>query len=265
MTPTDRVAPALKDRLRRRELTLGSWLSLGSPETCEIMARAGFEWLVVDAEHTAIDLVAQLRLIQITQLYGLTPLVRVGANDPLVIKRAMDAGADGIVVPMVNTREDAMRAVEAAYYPPEGRRGVGLSRAQGYGTEFEAYRSRMAEETVVVVQIEHIDAVERLRDIVAVDGVDAFLVGPYDLSGSLGLPGAWDAPAVVEALQEIQSVVSEGNIAAGFHVVHTDPDHLRSRIAQGYRMLAYGGDMIFLAEKVRDEVRAARSVLPRGD
>lgn len=113
----------------------------------------------------------------------------------------------------------------------------------------------------MVVQIEHVTAVEHLREIIEVNGVDAFIIGPYDLSGSLGLPGQWDAAPVVEALDEVNAVVREGIVTAGFHVVHSDHDELRSRAAQGYRMLAYGDDMVFLAEKLRDETTSAREIL----
>lgn len=258
---TIRPGPTMKQRLASGGVTLGSWLSLGYSPVCEMMARAGFEWLVVDMEHTAISVDQQLQLIQVVELSGLAPLVRVGDNNPLLIKQAMDAGAHGVVVPMVNSPDEAEQAVAAAYYPPKGTRGVGLSRAQGYGLTFDEYRKRMADETVIVVQIEHIRAVERLREIVEVPGVDAFIVGPYDLSGSLGLPGKWDTPPVLEALEEVNRVVAEGRVPAGFHVVHSDHDELRRRVDEGYRMIAYGDDMVFLAEKLRDEVTAARGVL----
>ena len=126
---------SFKDKLRKKELVIGSWIQLGYPQTTEIIARAGFEFVVVDMEHTSISASELLQTIQIADLAGLTVLVRVGTNDPLLIKRAMDAGADGIIVPMVETREEAERARDAIYYPPKGLRGVGLARAQGFGLE----------------------------------------------------------------------------------------------------------------------------------
>jgi 2-dehydro-3-deoxyglucarate aldolase len=225
------------------------------------MAHGGFEWLVIDREHTPIGVHEQMRLVQIIELAGVVPLVRVGRNDSLLIKQAMDAGAHGVIVPMVNSAQEAQDAVEAAYYPPRGRRGVGLSRAQRYGMDFQAYVERMSSQTVVIVQIEHIEAVEHLREIVRTPGVDGFLVGPYDLSGSLGCPGDWNDPSVKEALEQVEAVIQEDIVPAGFHVVHSDRSELESRVQSGYRIIAYGDDLVWLAEKVREEAGVAINLL----
>ena len=145
---------SLKDKLAQRQLTVGSWLSIASTETAEIMLGGGFDWLAIDMEHTAIGTEAMARMIQVVTLAGCPVLVRVGANDALLIKRAMDSGATGVIVPMINSADDARRAVEALYYPPRGKRGVGLARAQGYGRSFETYRSWADREAVLVAQIE---------------------------------------------------------------------------------------------------------------
>ena len=250
----------IRSRLDAGEVSLGSWLSFGSTQVAELVAQQGFEWLVVDAEHSSITFDQQASLIQTVELCGLGALVRVGHNDPLLIKRALDSGAHGIIAPMVNSADEARAAVSAAHYPPRGVRGVGLARAQRYGLGFDEYRA-LAEETFVVVQIEHIRGVENLEEILAVDGVDAFIVGPYDLSGSLGHPGNWSAPSVVEALEEVSRIVKLGTRPAGFHVVHSGDAELERRISEGYRFIAYGGDMIFLAEKMRDEISRATSVM----
>jgi len=244
----------LKQKLINRELTIGSWLSFSYPPICEMMAKAGFEWLVVDMEHTAIDVGDAHHLIQIIDLSGCVPLVRVGSNEPLAIKRAMDAGAHGVVVPMINTPQDAQMAVDALYYPPRGTRGVGLARAQKYGIGFDAYRKWAEHETILIVQIEHIDGVNNIDEIISVEGVDGFLVGPYDLSASLGRPGDWQHRSVVDALEKVESVISQGATVGGYHVVHKNDDELRRRIAGGYKFIAYGSDMVFFAEKLQDEV-----------
>jgi 2-dehydro-3-deoxyglucarate aldolase len=174
---------SLKKKLRKNVVTVGSWITIGHAAIAEIMAKIGFDWLVIDMEHSAITLHEAQQLIQVIDLCGVTPLVRVGENNPYLIKRVMDAGSYGVMVPMVNTKEDAIKAVNAVKYPPVGTRGVGLARAQGYGMDFERYNNRLNRDSVVIVQIEHIKAVENLDDILSVDGVDAFFVGPYDLSG----------------------------------------------------------------------------------
>lgn len=247
----------IRARLAAGDVVLGSWLSFAFAPVTEMMARAGFDYLVIDQEHAAIGAAECLTMIQIISLCGVEPWVRVGANDARLIKRALDSGATGVVVPMVNSAEEARAAVAAARYPPHGARGAGLFRAQAYGLGFAEYRPRADAETVVVVQIEHIDAVRCLEEIVSVPGVDAFIVGPYDLSGSVGHPGAYDHPDVQRALQEIERVMLASDVPGGFHVVHSGEDELRRRVDAGYRLIAYGDDMVFLGEKL--EVEAARA------
>jgi 2-dehydro-3-deoxyglucarate aldolase len=251
----------LKAKLAQKDLTIGSWLSWGFSPITEVMAKAGFEWLVIDLEHTAIDYAEAHQLIQTIDLAGCVPLVRVGNNDPLIIKRVLDSGAEGIIVPMVNTADEAKRAVDAAYYPPRGTRGVGLSRAQGYGLAFDDYRKRALERTIVIVQIEHILGVKNLEAILSVDGVDGFIVGPYDLSGSLNEPGNFDHPDVLKALHRVQKVMRMADKPGGYHVVHTNHDELLNRISEGYRFIAYGDDMVMFAQKVKDEGSFLKSVL----
>lgn len=252
----------LKARLESRSLTVGSWLSFADPFLAEMMVRhGGFEWLVVDMEHSATGFGEQARAIQVIELCGAAPLVRVGANDPFMIKRALDAGAAGVIVPQVNSAEQARAAAAATHYPPQGARGVGLFRAQGYGTDFEGYRERAARETVLIVQIEHVDAVRRIESILDEPGVDGFLVGPYDLSASAGRPGQFGHPEVTTWFDQIGEALRNHRKPGGFHVVHSDPELLRRRVEEGARLLAYGTEMIFLAEKLgrtAEEVRALR-------
>jgi 2-dehydro-3-deoxyglucarate aldolase len=253
--------PSLKQILRDGRPTVGSWITLSGLDNAEIMAKAGFEWIVVDMEHTSISAGRMVDLVRVVDLCGITALVRVGANDPLLIKQAMDAGASGVIVPMVNSAAEARAAVAAAYFPPRGTRGVGLFRAQGYGQEFDAYRERAAKDTVVIVQIEHKDAVEQLDDILAVDGVDGFMIGPYDLSGSLGVPGDFAAPAFQACMAKVASVLSRTKAAGGVHVVHPDRAQLKKLVGEGYRFLVYGVDEIFLGNAARGEAGFARSLL----
>lgn len=248
----------LKRKLRNREVTVGSWLSLGGAAVAEIMARAGYEWLTVDLEHSPISLREAEEMFRAIELCGASPLVRLSANDPVQIKRVMDAGAQGIIVPMVNSVLEAQRAVESVYYPPRGRRGVGLARAQAYGPGFEDYQAILPEEAVVVVQIEHIQAVENLADILAVDGVDAFIVGPYDLSGSLGVPGQFGHPLVREALEEVARVGRTSKAVPGYHVVPPRPELVREKIDQGYSFIAYSVDFMLLGETARQGLAEIR-------
>lgn len=252
----------LKAALQGKKTTIGSWISLGHPAIAEIMAGVGFEWLVVDLEHSAITLREAAELIRVIDLCGVVPLVRLSANDPVQIKRVMDAGSHGVIVPMVNSASEAEQAVAAVRYPPQGRRGVGLARAQGYGTAFESYREWLNRESIIIVQVEHIQAVDNLEAILAVEGVDGFIVGPYDLSGSLGVPGEFERPRLVEALGEIRRVAAQTKAAAGFHVVPPQPELVRQKLAEGYSFIAYSVDFLFLGEMCRQGLHTIRQALP---
>ena len=238
-----------------RQLSLGSWVSLGSQYAAEIMATAGFEWLVIDMEHSAANGLAKVQeLIQVIDLTGCVPLVRIPENEPTIIKQVMDAGAHGVVVPMVNTAEEAQAAVHAMYYPPQGKRGVGLWRAQGYGRTFHQYREWLQENAIVIVQIEHIAAIENLKQILEVEKVNGFIVGPYDLSASLGVPGDLNHPLMESALLRILSVAEASGKWAGCHIVHPDKQALAKAIKSGYNLIAYGTDYTFLAQHVDGEL-----------
>lgn len=253
----------LKQILQAGGVTIGSWITLAHPAIAEIMAKAGFDWLAVDLEHSVITIREAEELIRVVELCGVTPLVRLSANDPVQIKRVMDAGAHGVIVPMVNSREEAERAVAAVKYPPSGRRGVGLARAQGYGTRFEAYRGWLEWESLVIVLVEHVEAVKNLEQILSVQGVDGFMVGPYDLSGSLGVPGEFEHPTMIAALQQVQRVISdrETTAVAGYHVVPPQPDSVIQKIQEGYRFVAYSVDMLFLGEMCRMGLRKIREAM----
>jgi 2-dehydro-3-deoxyglucarate aldolase len=249
---------SLKDKLKKSTVTIGSWITLGHPAIAEIMAKAGFDWLTVDMEHSAITLHQAQQLIQVIELAGCVPLVRVEENNPNTIKRAMDAGAHGVIVPMVNTKEDAVRAVNAVKYPPFGTRGVGLARAQSYGMEFEKYKEWVKKESVVIVQIESIQAVKNLEEILQVDGVDAFIVGPYDLSGSIGRPGDFDHPKMITALKRVMQVSKKLDVPAGFHVIPPEVDALLAKVEEGYKFLAFSLDTLFLGQSCKRSLELAR-------
>lgn len=248
----------LKKELTGSRFTLGSWITLGDVSVAEIMAKSGFDWLVIDMEHSAITLDKAQHLIRVIELSGMVPLVRVGDNDPVMIKRVMDAGSHGVIVPMVNSAEDAERAVRSVRYPPKGTRGVGLARAQGYGMEFEKYRRWAGARSIVIVQIEHIDAINNLEAILSVDGVDGSIIGPYDLSGSLGYPGEFDRKEVKAAVKRYEEVCRKMNKPMGFHVVRPEADIAVKYKKKGFSFVAVGLDTLYLAENCRATVSDIR-------
>lgn len=252
---------SLKNRLIKKELTIGGWLTISHATIAEIMARSGFDWLAVDMEHGTMGTGECQEMIRTIDLCGIPALVRVGENQPLLIARAMDSGASGVIVPRVNSASEAVRAVEAVKYPPKGKRGVGLSRAQDYGFRFEEYREWQEKNSVVIVQIEHIDAVKNLPEILKTPGIDGCLVGPYDISASLGLPGALDHPRVLEALVEIRQVASRFPLSIGFHVVAPDPLKVLEKIREGFTLVAYSTDFLLLGSQSREGIRQIRNGL----
>jgi 2-dehydro-3-deoxyglucarate aldolase len=238
--------------------SLGSWLTIPHPSVAEMLSRAGFDWLTVDLEHSAISLETAAEMIRVIDLLGIVAFVRVGSHDANVIKRVLDAGAHGVIVSTVNTVEEAKRIANAVRYPPLGTRGVGLSRAQGYSYEFEDHYRWVNEESVVLVQIEHIDGVRNMEGILAVPGVDGYFIGPYDLSASLGVPGKLEHPKMLEALAEVRRCGQASGKVAGVHVVATKPEQAVQKFREGYRLVAFGLDYLFMANLAREGIQGIR-------
>ena len=229
----------LKEKLRRGVPTIGTWITLAHPALAEIAARAGFDWVAVDLEHSSITIRECEDLIRVLDLAGTTPLVRLTANDPDLIKRVMDSGARGVIVPSVSTPEEAQVAVEAVHYPPRGRRGVGLARAHAYGADFAGYLKRLEREAVVVAMIENAQGVENAEHILAVPGIDAYLLGPYDMSASLGVAGKISHPKVENAIASVRAAGKRARKPGGIHVIEPDPAALRRRLKEGFGFIAY--------------------------
>ena len=249
----------LKTQLSKKQITIGSWVTLAHPAVAEIMAKAGFDWLAVDLEHSVITIREAEELIRVIELCNVTPLVRLSSNDSVQIKRVMDAGAHGVIVPMVNSAAEAEQAVAAVRYPPNGQRGIGLARAQGYGSTFDRYLDWVNRGTVVIVQVEHIEAVNNLEAILSIEGIDGFIVGPYDLSGSLGVPGQFDHPSMKEAMERIHKFGTASGKALGIHVIEPDVKELRQKIDQGYKFVAYSLDIRMLDLACRSGLNAIKS------
>ena len=252
---------SLKSRLNRSELTIGSWVTLGHPSIAEIMAAAGFDWLVLDMEHSVLELSEVQTLIQVLDSKHCPAIVRLTSNHPDQIKRVMDAGATGIMVPMIKSAANAKEAVSSMYYPPRGQRGVGLARAQGYGHSFQAYRQWLENNAVVLVMIQPIDAVKAIDDILAVPGVDGYIIGPYHLSGSMGRPGDLNHPDVQAAITQIMQAGHRAQKPGGIHVIEPDPEALQQRIQAGFNFLGYGLDIRILDSICRTHLQNIRAAL----
>jgi len=244
----------LKNKLRLNQVTLGSWITLNNPAIAEIMSNAGFDWLTIDLEHSVIDYFETENLIRTIELSGVSPLIRLSSNDPIQIKRVMDAGAHGIIVPVVNTAEQAQAAVDAMYYPTRGKRGVGLARAQGYGSSFEDYCDWLGDNAIIIVQIEHIDAVNNIEEILDTPHIDGLILGPYDLSASMGKPGKFEDKDVQESIDYVLKMANKKSMPSGIHIIEPNVNELKMRIDMGFKFLAYSLDVRMLDAVSREGI-----------
>jgi 2-dehydro-3-deoxyglucarate aldolase len=244
-------------RLKRQDTLVGTMVTLASAASAEVLASLGFDWLFIDCEHGAIETRDLATILQAVS-HRAACIVRVPEAAETPIKKVLDLGAHGIIVPQVNSPEQAASVVRWARYAPEGARGVGLARAHGYGVTMREYLSAANREIAVIVQAEHVSAVEHIEAIVAVPGVDAVLLGPYDLSASLGKMGQLDDPAVVAALDHVIAVCRTAGMPLGCFGVTAAA--VQPYIAQGCTLLVGGVDTLFLA----DGAKAMLKELGRG-
>lgn len=235
-------------KLKQGKPLIAPMVTLSCPETAEILSKVGYDWLFLDAEHSTYS-ASDLQAIIGRVGHTLPCLVRLAAPEEVLIKKALDLGADGIIAPQVNSAEQAANIVSWSRYSPEGTRGVGLGRAHGYGFAFDDYLAKANEEITVVVQAEHIDAVNSIEQIVKVPGVDAVLIGPYDLSASLKRIGEIDHPEVTGAIQHVTEVCQKNNIPLGIFGVTADA--VKPYIKQGYTLITAGVDTVMLGQAAR--------------
>jgi 4-hydroxy-2-oxoheptanedioate aldolase len=246
-------------RLKAGEPSIGTWLSLPSPEAAEYCSRIGFDWLVVDAEHNPIDIRTLAQMFAAMAASDTAPMVRLPWNTPENFKRVLDAGAWGMVVPMVNSREEAERAVEAARYYPDGNRSVGGGRfPMSFDAGAEEYFRNANEEILVVLQIEHIRGVENADAILSLPGVDACFIGPNDLAASMGLglgvPLESDIPPLMEAIAEIKAACLRHGVAPGIHC--SGAAGVNQRVAEGFQFCAMASELRYLLSGLREDLAA---------
>lgn len=240
----------LRERLRNGGHSVGSWMQIPHASLAEIMGQAGYDWVAVDLEHGAISVHQLPDLFRALELGGTLPLARLAQGHPKDCKQALDAGAAGVIVPMVASAEQLVETRNACRWPPAGSRGVGFSRANLFGEHFESYREE-AQAPLLVAMIEHVNAVDDLGAILDVEGLDAILIGPYDLSASMGLTAQFEHPDFLSVMGRIQTLVVRKGIACGLHVVSPAPDQLKKRVDEGYRFLAYSIDAVLMSHAAR--------------
>ena len=253
----------LKRMLKAGKKTAGAWAQLCSPTSAEILCRAGFDWVLIDMEHSPADLQTLVAQLQAMGAYGVVPVVRAPWNDLVWIKRILDAGAYGVMIPSVNTREQAIAAVQACKYPPLGIRGIaGSPRAAGFGRDTSAYLKRANDEILVILQVETPQAIDNLDAIGKVPGVNALFIGPMDLSTSMGHLGNPAHPEVQAAIATVEAKTKAlgmplGTISAGWEQAKTLYD-------RGYQLITLLSDVILLSKASAEALARFREAFPEG-
>jgi 2-keto-3-deoxy-L-rhamnonate aldolase RhmA len=243
----------LKKRIKNGESLLGSWLSVAHPTIAEVMGQAGFDWLIVDMEHGIVGIESVHSLVLALDGTAASPLVRVPSNDPAIIKQVLEIGSTGIMIPQINSAQEAEQAVRAARYPPQGIRGIGCQRAAGFGAWFDDYLKCANEELLIAVEIESVDALRNISAILGVEGVDLIFIGANDLSASMGMFNQPSHPRVQEAIHQILITAQTAKVPVG--LMASDPEDANRRIAEGFQFVGIGHDVGHLSYTCRDLCR----------
>jgi 2-dehydro-3-deoxyglucarate aldolase len=235
----------IRKNLQNGGNSIGSWMQIPHASIAEIMGQAGYDWVAVDMEHGAISVHQLPDLFRALELGNTLPLARVAQGEIKDCKQALDAGAGGIIVPMIESAEQLEKVRDAIKWPTAGKRGVAFSRANLFGKNFDEYNEE-AQQPLLIAMIEHISAIENLDDILKVEGLDAILIGPYDLSASMGLTAKFDHPKFLDIMKKIKESTNKVSVPCGVHVVNPSSNELQVKVDSGYRFIAYSIDAVFL-------------------
>ncbi len=236
----------LKQKLANRERIFGGWVSYREPAIAETFAKAGLDFVAIDMEHTTITTDEANRIITGVQTEGVLCLPRPVSHNNDYIKPMLEAGADGMIIPMVNTCAEAKEQVRLQKFPPLGQRSYGINRAHGYGFDFKPYIDTWNESGVLIIQVESITGVKNIKDLVKVPGLDAVMVGPYDISGSLGVPGETNHPKVREATRCVVEACADSGISCMTQIADVQRDAVEDAFEQGYTSVILGSDLFIL-------------------
>ncbi|MEM4311719.1 MAG: aldolase/citrate lyase family protein [Nitrososphaerales archaeon] len=242
----------LRDKISKKKFALGIFISIPHGDIAELIARSGFDFVLLDTEHSPTSLETAETLLQIMDGYGMTTLIRVPWNDMVMTKRALDIGAHGIIVPMVSNKREAEYAVKSMRYPPEGFRGFGPRRAMLFDKD---YVNTANKELMLIVQIENEEGVKNAESILEVDGVDGVLVGPYDLSLNLGIYGKLENPKFIKAIKDIAYAAKKNGKIASTYATEDTIDYW---LNYGYNMLLLGMDILIFSKALNDLLKIAK-------
>lgn len=252
---------ALKRRLQRRERLFAGWVSYAHPSITETFARAGFDFIAIDMEHSTISLEQAQRIIAASQSEGVPCLPRAVSQSNDWFKPLLESGADGLLVQMVNTPQEIEAIVGHLKYPPLGRRSFGVNRAQFYGFDFDGYVKTWNETSIFIIQVESAQAVENIDQLLAFDAVDGVMIGPYDMAGSLGVPGQTSHPLVIEASRKVIEACARAGKSCGTQVADSTPQSVQALFDLGYTYAILGSDLFVLwkwAEQMQGLMKTLR-------
>lgn len=246
--PNTQKYPEFRKKLRSSTPTLGAWITLSDPKIAEIFCMAGFDWVLVDLEHSGISITTAEQHLRLLSASSATALCRPTTRSVDQMRRLMDAGADGFILPMTHSVSDLEHAMLATRFPPEGKRGMGLHAANHYGMAFDNYYEQQKHYPILIAQIEDREGIENLGSIAAHKACDGIFLGPFDLSLSLGCPGDFDNPTFLSAIEKVEKIVAEHDKPLGIHVINPSREDLDGAATKGFQFIACSLDTKILLE-----------------
>ena len=242
----------LKSKLASRELVFGAWMSFSHPSIAEIFSSGDFDFLAIDMEHTTISLEQSQRIIAASQSFGIPCLPRPVSHSNDWIKPLLDSGANGIIAPLVGNLKISANLRDLIKYPPMGKRSFGVNRAHGYGKDFDSYLESWNSESVYIAQIENVEGLKNIEQILGTENLDGVMIGPYDMSGSLGVPGQTQHPLVLEAEKTIIAACVRANKSCGTQLAKFTPSNVQSAVDKGYTFIIASSDLFILNDWTQD-------------
>ena len=249
----------LKNKIKKNKITLGTWQTIPSNSVSDILSNIGFDWIAVDIEHTAIDLTDLDNILSSIKKNKVTPLVRVGEINSNLIKRILDIGYQGVIVPNIENKEQALSVIDAVHYPPLGKRGMGLYRAQKFGEDLKSYILNAKKNNVIILQIENILTLQNLDELFSIKDVDGFFIGPYDLSASMGIPGQFEHNDYKNCLKIILEKSKKYKKPVGIHSVSSSLEDVNKYIKMGFKIIGYCMDTIAIRETYSNNIKKLRN------
>jgi 2-dehydro-3-deoxyglucarate aldolase len=246
MNQVFQIRSTLKNRLRNRDKLFAGWVSYSHPSITETFARAGFDFMFIDMEHSTISIEQGQRIIAASQFEGVPCIPRPVSHSNDYLKPLLESGADGLLIQMVETVDQVRSLISHTKYPPIGKRTYGVNRAQAYGFDFDEYINNWNETSTFLLQIESIAGVENIEELLSFDEVDGVMIGPLDISGSLGVPGQTSHPLVIEASKKVISACERFGKSCGTQVADANPNSVKSLFDLGYNFAILGSDLFVL-------------------